>query len=218
MTRARLPLLLAGASAFVLVGCTDPAHLNSGSSKTTEGALLGGAIGGILGAATAGSNTGRSAAIGVAAGALAGGLIGQQLEKQAADLESTLSNDDIQVINTGSELKVIMPQGILFASDSSSVNSAVLGDMGALSRNLQQYPDSTIQVIGHTDNTGSASHNQALSEQRAQSVASILTSNGVLSSRISSIGMGENQPVASNLNEEGKALNRRVEVVIKPNS
>lgn len=216
MRRAKLPLLLIGASAFVLAGCTDPSYLGGNSSNTQQGALLGGALGGIFGAATAGNNTAKSAAVGAVAGAVVGGLIGNQLDKQAADLESSLGNSDIQVINTGTELKVIMPQGILFATDSSSVSPAMFDDLWALSQNLQQYPNSTIDVIGHTDNTGTAAYNQSLSRQRAQSVTSILISNGVSSNRLRTIGMGEDQPVASNLNESGRAQNRRVEVIIRP--
>jgi outer membrane protein OmpA-like peptidoglycan-associated protein len=86
----------------------------------------------------------------------------------------------------------------------------------AVADNLRSYPDSTVQVVGHTDNTGSASYNQALSERRANAVADILMNGGVAFERIQTYGRGENQPVASNLTEEGKRQNRRVEIVILP--
>ncbi len=210
------PALLIAVSGLALSACTDPAYLNSTGEKTQKGAIYGGIAGGLAGLATAGSNPAKSAAIGIAAGAAAGGLFGAQLDKQEAELRQTLTNGDIEIVNTGTELKVIMPQGILFASDSATVNPAINGDLAALSQNIIQNPASVVEVIGHTDNTGDAAYNLTLSQQRAGSVANVLTANGVASSRVVPIGKGEDEPVASNLNEEGKAQNRRVEVIIRP--
>jgi outer membrane protein OmpA-like peptidoglycan-associated protein len=120
------------------------------------------------------------------------------------------------VVNTGNELIVRMPQDILFATDSATVPSSRQGDIRALARNLQQYPDTTVQVVGHTDNTGAAGYNFDLSARRAGSVASILVDTGVSGSRITATGRGEDQPVASNLTPEGRAQNRRVTVIIRP--
>ncbi|SLN29535.1 putative lipoprotein YiaD precursor [Pseudoruegeria aquimaris] len=216
MFQTRTLLLLTTAGAFALAGCTDPANLPNGAQKTQEGAIIGGVVGGLAGLATAGSNPTKSALLGAAAGAAAGGLIGNRLDQQEAALRQSINNSNIQIVNTGSELKVIMPQGILFATDSAAVNPSIYGDLGALATNLTQYPDSVVEVVGHTDNTGAAAYNQTLSLQRAQSVASILVSNGVPSNRLVPIGRGEDQPIASNLTEEGKAQNRRVEVIIRP--
>ena len=85
-----------------------------------------------------------------------------------------------------------------------------------IARNLQQYPDSTIQVIGHTDSTGSAAYNQDLSERRARSVAGILSAGGVSQNRLSTAGRGASQPVASNETVAGRAQNRRVQILITP--
>lgn len=216
MTRTKSLLLLSVAGAFALAGCTDPANLPNGAQKTQEGAIIGGVVGGLAGLATAGSNPTKSALLGAAAGAAAGGFIGNRLDQQEAALRQSINNSNIQIVNTGTELKVIMPQGILFATNSSAVNPAIYGELGALSTNLKQYPNSVVEVVGHTDNTGSAAFNQTLSLQRAQSVSNILVSNGVPSNRLVPIGKGEDQPVASNLTEEGKAQNRRVEVIIRP--
>ncbi|MEP2782245.1 MAG: OmpA family protein [Pseudoruegeria sp.] len=216
MTKLMKPIALAAASSLVLAACTDPAYLNSTGENTDKGVIYGGIVGGLAGLATAGSDPAKSAAIGAVAGAAAGGLIGAQLDKQEAELRQTLTNGDIQIINTGSELKVIMPQGILFASDSAVVNSGIYGDMSALASNLNQNPDSVVEVIGHTDNTGEAAYNLSLSQQRATSVSTLLINNGVSSSRVVPIGKGEDEPVASNLTEEGKAQNRRVEIIIRP--
>jgi outer membrane protein OmpA-like peptidoglycan-associated protein len=82
---------------------------------------------------------------------------------------------------------------------------------------LNNYPNTTVNVVGHTDNTGDASYNFGLSQRRAQAVAAVLRNGGVSSSRIRSIGAGEDQPIASNLNASGRAANRRVEIIITPN-
>ena len=85
-----------------------------------------------------------------------------------------------------------------------------------VAQSLQQYPNSTVQVVGHTDNSGDAGYNQSLSERRANAVADVLMNGGVPFGRIQTYGRGEDQPVASNLTTEGKAQNRRVEIVILP--
>ena len=91
-------------------------------------------------------------------------------------------------------------------------------DLLKVATSLNKYPDTTVQVLGHTDNTGSAGYNQQLSERRANAVADVLMEGGVPFARIQSIGRGEDQPIASNLNEDGRRQNRRVEIVILPNA
>ncbi|MCL4105115.1 UNVERIFIED_CONTAM: hypothetical protein GTU68_018822 [Idotea baltica] len=111
-----------------------------------------------------------------------------------------------------------MPQDILFATDSAVIRSDLRRDVQALAGNLQAYPNTNVSIIGHTDNTGDASYNQQLSQRRADSVRGILIDSGISSARVRSIGRGENDPVATNLTAEGRAQNRRVEIVIRPNS
>ena len=154
-------------------------------------------------------------ATGAAAGAAIGGLIGAALDRQAAELERDLGNG-ITVDNQGDQLLVSFPQDILFATDSAAIDAGRRQDLNALAANLQRYPDTSVQVIGHTDNTGSAAYNFDLSSRRAGTVSSILVGAGVPSSRISSTGRGEDAPIASNLTSEGRAQNRRVEVIISP--
>ncbi len=120
------------------------------------------------------------------------------------------------MVNTGSSLVVTMPQDILFATGSASLTGPLRSDLAVLARHLNKYPDSNVQVIGHTDNVGSAAYNLNLSRQRASAVAAELISGGLSSGRVTSIGKGEDQPVASNLTPEGRAQNRRVEIVIVP--
>jgi outer membrane protein OmpA-like peptidoglycan-associated protein len=109
-----------------------------------------------------------------------------------------------------------MPEGILFAVDSAAVNGAVQNDLYAVADNVNRYPNSRVEVIGHTDNTGSAAYNQDLSHRRAKAVAKILRGAGVARGRIAAYGRGEDSPVASNLTPEGRQQNRRVEILIIP--
>lgn len=202
-----------------LSACTDPATLGSSdpNQKAKEGALLGAALGAGIGLLTAGGNKGKSALIGAAVGAAAGGLIGNDLDKQAAELRAELANDGITITNTGDSLIVSLPQDITFATDSFSVRSSLQSDLGKVASHLIKYPNSAVQVIGHTDNEGDATYNLGLSQRRANAVADILQADGVTFSRLQIIGRGEVQPVASNLTAEGRAQNRRVDIVVVPN-
>ncbi|WP_370276237.1 OmpA family protein, partial [Roseovarius indicus] len=163
-------------------------------------------------------SSGRGGVSGGRAGAATGALAGRFPAPQDADRRRQLEHDRIGIRNTGDRLIVTMPQDILFAVDSSTVNSALRGDLLTVANSLKEYPQSRVQVIGHTDNTGSAAYNQGLSERRANAVSDVLMSGGVSFNRIESFGRGEDQPVASNLTEEGRAQNRRVEIVILPTS
>ncbi|SEK76013.1 OmpA family protein [Pacificibacter marinus] len=211
-TLIALPLV----AIVALAGCTEPGYMNDPNSKTQKGAITGALIGGIVGLAQ-GDGAGKAAAGAVIGGAVGAG-IGNALDKQAADLRQDLGNDNVTIVNTGSQLIVTLPQDILFATDSAVVRAGLQSDLGALARNLQDYPSTTVQVVGHTDNTGSASYNQDLSTRRASSVSAILIANGTASYRIQSYGRGEDAPVATNLTAEGRAQNRRVEIVISPNT
>lgn len=201
-------LALPLAAVLLLTACADTGPRQNAGAAT--GAVAGGLLGGILGKSPA------TAAVGAGIGAIAGGMIGQTLDAQAGDLRSSLGNDRINVVNTGSSLVVTMPEDITFATDSAQLTPAIRRELRALADHLAKYPDSTVQVIGHTDNTGSAAYNLNLSRQRAAAVTQVLVNNGVSSGRVVAVGRGEDQPVASNLTAEGRAQNRRVEIVILP--
>ncbi|MDV4144520.1 MULTISPECIES: OmpA family protein [Shimia] len=204
-------LSLAGVTA-----CTDPAYVTGDGEARDEyrQAKQGAIFGGILGAGIA-AVTDSNVAVGAAVGAGAGALVGSALDKQEAELREDL-DDDVQIENTGDRLIVTLPQDILFASDSYAVQPGLTDDLRVVAQSLQKYPNSIVQVIGHTDNTASAEYNQNLSELRAEAVADKLMDAGVAFDRIETIGRGESDPVASNLSEAGKAQNRRVEIVILP--
>lgn len=213
MIRATLPVI---AAALFCTAC-EPVHLTGSPNANRNAGALGGAVAGAVAGTVIGGGP-RSAAIGAAAGAAVGAGVGALLDRQAADLRQDLGNDAITVTNTGESLLVNFPQEILFAVDSSAVSAASRDELRALAGNLQQYPDTTVEIIGHTDNTGAASYNADLSAQRAGAVTGVLINAGVAGWRVTPIGRGEDQPVASNLTEEGRALNRRVEVVIRPST
>ncbi|WP_071672514.1 OmpA family protein [Nioella nitratireducens] len=214
-TRTRL-ISLSLISALGLAAC-EPAYLQDpNQNRTRDGAVIGGMLGAFLGATADNDNRGRNAVLGAAAGAAVGGAIGYSLDQQAADLRASMANEDITVSNQGDYLQVTMPDGILFDTDSASIRAGLQADLRAMARNLQQYTGSTVDVIGHTDNTGSAAYNQDLSARRANAVAGVLLEQGVDPARVRSFGRGEDQPVATNLTAEGRQQNRRVEVIIRP--
>ncbi len=204
-----------------LSACTDPyAGVPSGGSVATNpnanrnaGAVIGGLIGAAAGA-NADNDSFAKAIVGGAIGAAVGGAIGNSLDAQANELRQI--NGSFNVTNMGDYLVVNMPQDVLFALDSAALRPDLIRDVGAIAGNLMRYPNSTIQVIGHTDNSGSAAYNQDLSQRRAVSVAQVLWQNGVPTQRVQAFGRGEDQPVASNLTPEGRAANRRVEIIIRP--
>ena len=218
MTFPRTPVILGAVSLLALTACTDPSQYpGTEGDRTRQGAITGAAVGAVLGATReSGSDRLRNAAVGAAIGAAAGGIIGNILDQQAAELRNDFGNNEIDVIHTGSELIVRMPEAILFEVDSATLNPQLRSDLFVLSESLNKYPNSVVTVTGHTDNTGTAGYNQNLSERRAQSVASVLRSGGVSGGRIDVVGAGESQPIATNQTAAGRALNRRVDITITP--
>jgi outer membrane protein OmpA-like peptidoglycan-associated protein len=219
----KTPVIFALCGAMALGACPDPSTLggnpNDPNQKTKQGAAAGAAAGAILGVLVSNKDDRAKGAItGALVGAGVGAGVGYSLDKQEADLRRDLGNNNVTIQNTGDRLIVTLPQDILFASGSFSVRSDLRRDLGTVASNLQAYPNSTIQIVGHTDSDGDAGSNQVLSERRANAVADILLDAGIPFSRVQAFGRGENQPVASNLDPAGKSKNRRVEIVILPNA
>ena len=215
MMKTSLTLAIAGTLA--LSACVDPnAYPNDPNARTRNGAVIGGLVGAVAGASTARDGDElKGAILGGALGAGTGALIGRDLDRQAAELRGSL-NSNISVTNNGDFLTVNMPQDLLFDTNSASVRPDLRSDLQTVASSLLKYPNSRIEVIGHTDSTGSAAFNQDLSQRRASSVASVLRDGGVQGARLAAFGRGEDQPIATNLTPEGRAQNRRVEIIIRP--
>ncbi|GAO54149.1 MULTISPECIES: OmpA family protein [unclassified Novosphingobium] len=207
---------LCAVSLVSLSACvTDP---NTGEKKVSRTAIggVGGALGGMLLGGLIGGKTGRILGAGI--GGIAGAAVGYSMDKQIKQLRESTAGSGVDVTPTdnGSAILVNLPNGVTFDTDSSAIKPTFRDTLDKVAQSLNQYPDSLIDVYGHTDSTGSDAYNQALSERRARAVADYLTSRGVSYSRIRSQGFGETQPVASNDTEAGRSANRRVEIKIVP--
>lgn len=197
---------------------TDPYTGQQKVSNTAGGAAIGAAVGALGGLAVGGSPTGRrnAALIGAGLGALAGGAIGNYMDQQEAELRAQLEGTGISVTRVGDRIILNMPSNITFASDQDAVMPQFYPTLNSVAIVLRKFEKTLIDVNGHTDSTGSLAHNQALSERRALSVASYLNGQGIDPRRVSSLGFGPSQPVASNATPDGRAQNRRVEIQIAP--
>ena len=222
MISSKFSLALVTVGALSLSACTDPGQLvaqpGDPNQKTKNGALIGAGAGALLGALTSSDgDRGDGALKGAVIGGALGAGVGYSLDQQEAELRRQMDSD-VVITNTGDRLIVTLPQSITFATDSSVVQPGIRDDLQALANNVQVYANSTLQIVGHTDSDGDASYNQRLSEERAFVVSNILVANGVPQGRLQTIGRGESQPIATNLTPEGKAQNRRVEIVVVPNA
>ncbi len=188
------------------------------ASKTKKGAGIGAVAGGTIGALIGkkAGNTAVGAIIGGAIGGTAGAYIGRKMDRQAAELEKTIPGAD--VIQEGEGIIVKFDSGILFDVNKSTLKPAAMTNISNLAASLNKYPDTDILVIGHTDATGTDALNNRLSLDRAAAVKEYAASQGVVNNRLKTKGKGETEPIASNETEDGKSLNRRVEIVIVANN
>ncbi|PSJ80540.1 OmpA family protein [Neisseria iguanae] len=209
------PLTLAMVAApLALAGCvTNPTTGQQSASKAAVYGLGGAAVCGIIGALTHGSKGARNSAL--ACGAIGAG-VGGYMDYQEKKLRESLANTNVEVERQGNQIKLVMPENVTFATNSATLNTSAQNALAAAAQTLVQYPDTTLTINGHTDNTGSDAINEPLSRNRAQSVASYLQSRGVDGTRLTTAGYGSRQPIASNGTAEGRAKNRRVEVLINP--
>lgn len=206
-----------GAMGLVLLaGCTtDPQTGQQSVSQAGMGAGLG-ALGGAALGAIIDDDTGRGALIGAAVGALAGTAVGAYLDNQQAELNASLANTGTQVQRTGDTIVINVPSTVSFDTNSSVVKPGFYPTLDKIAATLVQYPQSYVDIAGHTDSTGTPQYNQQLSQARAQSIASYLISRGVSSARVAVRGFGATTPIASNDTPAGREQNRRVEIQIRP--
>ncbi len=199
------------AVSLALAGCT----YNTGApNQPATGAVIGGVTGAAAGQIIGGDT--RSTVIGAAVGAAIGGAIGAQMAAQERELRQSLAGSGADVINTGSQLRVILPEAVTFRTASATVDPGFRPALAQISNSLKRYPNSSVRVVGHTDNVGSVAYNRQLSTDRAMAVARVLIANGTPASRITVSGRGFNEPITTNASAAGRAQNRRVEIIITP--
>jgi len=205
-----------GLTVLLAAGCTtNPDTGQREMSTTGKGAAIGAAAGAVLGGVS-GGDRGQRAAIGAAAGAAIGAGVGKYMQNQEEKLRQQTAGTGVEVTRQGDNVILNMPGHVTFATDSAQISPAFQGTLDQVATTITEYQDTRVQVAGHTDSTGSESYNQQLSQRRAQAVADYLASRGVATTRITTIGHGETQPVASNETAEGRQQNRRVEIILSP--
>jgi len=215
----KIILTLATAMVFVS-GCKtlDPYTREEKTSSATKGAVIGASVGAVVGLISGGDAVERRqrAMIGAGVGALAGGAIGNYQDKQEAELRAELEGTGVSVTRIGDNITLNMPGNVTFATNSSDLSPAFFDVLNSVGKVLDEFDKTIVEVAGHTDSTGSDAHNQGLSERRASSVANYLRGRGVISERLITVGMGESRPVADNGTEQGRQVNRRVEITMVP--
>ena len=207
---------IAAASLLTVSACvTDP---NTGERKVSRTAIggAGGLLAGALLGGLIGGKTGRIVGAGI--GGVAGAAVGYTMDKQIKELKEKTEGTGVDVTTTddGKAILVNLPDGVTFDVASYTLKPEFRATLNQVAQSMNEYPNSLIDVYGHTDSTGSDAYNQTLSENRARTVANYLISQGVSAARIRSQGFGETLPVASNDTEAGRMKNRRVEIKIVP--
>jgi outer membrane protein OmpA-like peptidoglycan-associated protein len=217
-------IALAVSVGLLLGGCaTDEFGNRRPLTETEAGLAIGTAAGAAAGAliGSQGANAGKGALIGAVGGAIAGGLVGNYMEQQRRDFERALADEiargDIRVEPLANDrLLVGMTSATAFDVDSNQIKPGFYSTLDKISGIVTKYGKTRLFIAGHTDDTGSEEYNQALSERRATAVESYLMAEQVIPARMSSVGLGESQPLASNETDYGRTLNRRVEITIEP--
>lgn len=196
----------------LLFGCvTDPYTGERKVSKTAIGTGIGAVSGAGIGALIGGE---KGAIIGAASGALLGAGTGVYMDAQAEKLRQKLVGTGVQVVEEGGKVYLIMPGNITFNSNDDVIKASFEGVLDSVAVVIKEYDNTLVLVRGFTDNTGTDALNNTLSYQRAVSVANYLRLKGVSSERIMAQGYGSRNPIASNGTPEGRAQNRRVEIVL----
>src|SRR5690606_1045894 len=203
---------LALSAGLLFTGCEAVQNTNHTQRGAAVGATSGAVIGGVLGNNVgSGDNAVLGAIAGAVIGGVAGGLIGSNMDKQAEKIENTLPG--AEVVRTAEGIQVILDEqsDVRFEYDKSDLTAQAKANLDKLVSVFNEYPDTDILIVGHTDSKGSETYNQGLSEKRANSVVAYLKAKGIPSSRLSSVGQGESSPRADNDTDAGRAQNRRVE-------
>jgi len=208
-------LVLVTAMATMISACAtdDP------NQKAKTGAAIGAAAGAIVGYAI--DDGAGGVLVGAAVGAASGAGIGHYMDNQQKELEAALAEEqarhDLEVKRLQDEtLKIDISSEISFDFGSAALKPAFMPTLEKVADILARYPKTVIHVVGHTDSVGSESYNMELSRHRAQSVVNYFVLQDIAQSRLVAVGRGESEPRASNDTDEGRQLNRRVEIYVKP--
>ena len=200
------------AALSLLAACaTDPYTGQSKVSNTAWGTGIGAAVGAGIGALVGGE---KGALIGAGVGAVGGAATGGYMYIQASKLRQELVGTGVQVQEMNGQVRLIMPSNITFATDSAVFQTSFNRVLDSVAKVLKEYDQTLVQVVGYTDNTGTLAYNNQLSLKRAQAVATYLQNRGVSASRLSVMGMGPSNPIASNSTAAGREQNRRVEITL----
>jgi len=208
--------------AIFSTGCaTDEYGNRRPMTEAEKGALIGAASGAVIGALAKKDKRSKGALIGAVGGGLAGAAVGSYMDSQKRDLEKVLAPEvqgraiNVAKVNQNN-LLITMTSQTAFAFDSAEISTGFQSTMDKIANVLVRYGKTHLTVVGHTDNVGSQEYNQGLSERRSDAVTNYLRAQGVIPQRLVSLGRGETSPRASNATEEGRHLNRRVEIVVEP--
>ena len=217
MKKNQMITLALVAAMLPLSACvTDPTTGKRTISKAAIGGI-GGALGGyLLGDLIGGKRDRTEKIVGAGIGALAGAGAGYYMDEQEKKLRLQTAGSGVNVIRDGDSLVLDMPSEVTFGVDSANIDAGFRNTLDQVASTLTQYEKTYVDVMGHTDSTGSDAYNQTLSERRASAVADYLSIRGVQSARLATRGYGESQPKASNLDPAGRLANRRVEIRLVP--
>ncbi|MCL1038572.1 OmpA family protein [Shewanella corallii] len=212
-------MLVLPVTVSLVTGCqtTNPYTNEQQTAKSTNGALIGAIAGAAIGVASSSkSDRGKGALIGAASGAALGGGIGYYMDVQEAKLREQLQATGVSVTRDGNNIILNMPNEVTFGVDQSHLSTPAKQVLNSVGLVAKEYPKTRLNILGYTDSTGSESYNLRLSQVRAAEVSNYLAQNGVQVNRLSASGMGEANPIASNGTKEGRAQNRRVEIILTP--
>lgn len=217
--QSQIAKLARGALVATLVLGLGACATDDPNQRAKTGAVIGAVVGGVIGNQV--SHAKGAPIVGAVVGAIAGGSVGNYMDKQQAELDRQLAEEqarnELQIVRlSGDALKVGISSDVSFDIDSAQLKPDALNTYAKIASILSTYDKTVIHVVGHTDSTGSDAHNQGLSERRAQSVANYMIGQGLPGSRVRTEGRGEREPIASNATPESRTRNRRVDIVIKP--
>jgi len=202
-------LLLAAAGTLIVAGCQNV------SNRQLQGAGAGAVIGAGVGVLAGGDDT-RNAAIGAVVGAIAGAAVGTYMDRQEEELRRQTAGTGIEVERQGDQIALTMPSDVTFPVNSASIQPSFYAPLNEVASTLVNYPSTAVDIVGHASSDGPADYNQDLSERRADAVEGYLLTRGMQDVRVLSYGRGEDNPVADNATEAGRAANRRVEIILTP--